>query len=121
VLIVVLAIALMGATSAGVWGGVMSQPTPSSAGPSPTILDTQVQLALTENGSNDAGVTGVVRVVCDPPASWSVGRTFTCEVLGSAQRKLGEYDAEIEATTPSGEWRWTGVWNPRRHRDSTPV
>jgi hypothetical protein len=121
VLIVVLAIALIGATSAGVWGGVISPPSPSSAGPSLAILDAQVKLAVAGTGSNDSGVAGVARVVCDPPASWSAGQTFTCDVYGSAQKKLGEYDAEVESTTSSGEWRWTGVWNPIRPHDSTPV
>lgn len=120
-LIVILAIVLIGATSAGVWGGATSQPTQSFAGPSLSSLNTQVQLAVAGNGRNGFGVTGVVRVVCDPPAAWRVGHTFTCYVYGSAQKKLGVYNAKVESTMSSGEWRWTGVWNPNRRHDSTTV
>jgi len=105
VAIVVLAIALIGATSAGVWGGVTSQP--SSTGPSVSSLNVQVQQAVT-----GPGVTGVVRAACHPPASWSAGQTFKCDVYGSAQRVLGEYEGTVLPTTSSGEWQWRGVWSP---------
>lgn len=108
--IVVLAIALIGATSAGVWGGVISQP--PSSGPSVSSLDAQVEQAVTGTGSTGLGVTGAARAVCHPPASWSAGQTFKCDVYGSAQKVLGEYEGTVQPTTSSGEWRWRGVWSP---------
>jgi hypothetical protein len=110
VAIVVLAIALIGATSAGVWGGVVSQ-SPSS-GPSVSSLDVQVQRAVTGSGSAAHAAPGVVRAVCHPPASWSAGQTFKCDVYGSSQTKLGQYLGTVQPTSSSGEWRWEGTWKP---------
>jgi len=117
VAIIVLAIALIGATSAGVWGGVISQS--SSTGPSVSSLDVQVQLAVTRTGSTGPGVTGAVRAVCHPPASWSAGKTFKCDVYGSAQKVLGEYEGTVQPTASSGEWQWRGVWSPVRRVAAT--
>jgi hypothetical protein len=111
VAIVMLAIALIGATSAGVWGGVSSPP---PSGPSVSGLDVQVQRAVTGSGSTGLGVSGVVKAVCHPPASWSAGQTFKCDVFGSAQKVLGQYEGTVQPTTSSGEWQWRGVWNPAR-------
>ncbi len=121
VVVVLLALALIGATSAGVWGGVFSQQASSSSGPPLASLDTQVELAVSGPGTSGFGVTGVVSAVCHPPTSWSAGRTFSCDVYGSAKRKLGEYDATVKPTTSSGQWRWTGVWKPNRHSDVTAL
>jgi hypothetical protein len=115
VAMVVLAIALIGATSAGVWGGVISQP--PSSGPSASSLDVQVQQAVAGRGSTGLGGTGVVRAVCHPPASWSAGQRFKCDVYGSAQKVLGEYEGTVQPTTSSGEWQWRGIWRPT-HRVS---
>ena len=108
VAIVVLAIALVGATSAGVWGGVISHP---SSGPSVSSLDAQVQLAVARIGGTGHAMTGV-RAVCHPPASWSSGETFTCDVFGSSQTKLGQYLGTVQPTGSAGAWRWEGSWKP---------
>ena len=115
VAIVVLAVALIGATSAGVWGGAVSHP--PSSGPSVSSLDAQVQLAVARAGGTGHAVTGVLRAVCHPPASWSSGETFTCDVFGSSETKLGQYLGTVQPTGSAGAWRWEGSWKPT-HRYS---
>ena len=72
---------------------------PPSTGPSVSSLDVQVQQAVTGTGGTGPGVTGVVRTVCHSPASWSAGQKFKCEVYGSAQKVLGEYEGTVQLTT----------------------
>jgi hypothetical protein len=111
VVVVILAIALIAATSAGVWEGATSS-TSTPDGPSLAQLTTQVKLAVTGTGANEFGVTGVSIVQCHLPSPWTARDTFTCKVYGTSQKLLGRYDATVQSTTSSGEWRWTGIWEP---------
>lgn len=110
VAVVILAIALIVATSVGAWEGASS----SSAygGPSLAQLSTQVRLAVTGTGSDQFGVAGVSSVQCHLPGSWNVGDRFSCEVYGTSQSLVGHYDGVVAATSSSGEWRWDGAWKP---------
>jgi hypothetical protein len=57
-------------------------------------------------------IGGVTDVTCHPPGSWSAGQTFSCDVIGTSQRDLGQYVGTVQATTSSGVWRWRGQWRP---------
>ncbi len=118
VVVVILAIALIGATSAGVWEGTSSS-TSTPDGPSVTLMTTEVQRVLTGTGADEFGVAGVSSVQCHLPSSWAAGKTFTCEVFGSSKNVIGHYDATVESTTSSGDWQWKGVWEPIRHPSVT--
>jgi len=118
VAIVVLAVALVAATSAGVWEGAnSSSSTPD--GPPLGQLTTQVQRAVTGTGADEFGVGGVTSVQCRLPSSWDAGKTFTCEVYGTSQSLIGRYAATVESTSTSGEWQWKGVWEPVRRPSVT--
>jgi len=113
VAVVLLAVAVVGATTIGAWLGGSSQvTTPVSGGPTLTALTSQVQQAVTRPGADGFGVPGVTDVVCVPPASWVAGATFVCSVYASSPRKIGVYAGTVESTESAGEWRWTGTWYP---------
>ena len=113
VAIVLLAVAVVGATTFGVWlGGSSQTANPGSAGPSLAEITSQVKQAVTGTGADEFGVAGVTSVVCYPPNSWKPGNTFKCSVYASSQRELGVYDGTVEPTTSPGSWQWNGVWNP---------
>jgi hypothetical protein len=116
VAIVILAVALVGATSAGLWEGASSS-TATPDGPSLAQITTQVQENVTGTGANEFGVTGVSSVRCHLPSSWEAGKTLTCDVLGPSQVVLGRYIGTVQPTTSSGAWRWEGEWKPS-HRYS---
>jgi hypothetical protein len=107
--VVILAIALVGATSVGVWEGAGS---PSYPGPSPTQLAAQVRQVVTGTNADELGIAGVSSVQCFPPNAWSSGTTFSCEVHGSMHEVIGQYEGTVESSTSSGQWRWNGVWKP---------
>jgi hypothetical protein len=117
--IVLLAVAVVGATTFGVWLGGSAQTTgPPSGGPTIAEITSQVSRIVTGTEARQSGVAHVSGVVCHPPSSWSPGRTFECSVYGPGQSELGTYQATVESTTSSGEWRWNGVWNPIRTSSS---
>jgi hypothetical protein len=109
--VVILAIALVGATSVGVWEGA-SPPTSTTSGPTLEQLTAQVQQEVTGTGPNAFGVVGVSSVVCHLPSSWRAGSPFRCEVDGSSMKELGYFDGTVDSTTVPGQWRWNGVWRP---------
>lgn len=111
VAVVMLAIALIGATSAGVWEGASSS-TSTPDGPSLDQITNQVKVAVTGTSTNEFAVAGVSSVQCHLPSAWDAGETFRCEVYGSSQKLLGHYDATVQSTTSSSEWGWKGVWEP---------
>jgi hypothetical protein len=109
VAVVILAIALVGATSVGVWEGASSS---SYNGPSTTQLAAQVRQVLTGTGAGELGIVGVSSVECLPPGAWSVGSTFSCEIHGPLHQVIGQYEGTVQSPTSSGQWRWNGVWKP---------
>jgi hypothetical protein len=113
VVIVLLAVAVVGATTVGAWlGGGSSTTGSGSGGPSLAALNSQVDQVVTGTGADQFGVTGVFGVVCQPPHSWIPGATFECSVYASSERKIGVYDGTVVPTTSPGEWRWRGTWYP---------
>jgi hypothetical protein len=108
--VVILAIALLAATSVGAWEGASSSS--SYGGPSPAQLNAQVRSALTGTGADHLGIAGVSNVQCHPPSSWNAGNRFNCEIYGTSQSLVGHYDGTVVATSFAGEWRWDGVWKP---------
>jgi hypothetical protein len=112
VVVVLLAVAVAAATTVSVLAG--GSPPTSTTGPSLAELTNQVQQAVTGSGSGQSGVRGVTSVKCHPPTTWSSGLTFTCDVFGPSQTKLGQYHGTVQPNTPSGEWRWEGDWRPSR-------
>jgi len=109
VAVVILAIALVGATSVGVWEGASSS---SDPGPSPTQLAAQVRQIVTGTDAGELGIAGVSGVQCSPPDEWSVGSSFSCKIDGSSHEVIGHYEGTVESPTSSGQWRWNGVWKP---------
>jgi hypothetical protein len=120
VAVVLLVLLVIGATTIGVWAGSGSQANSGSAstGPSPSELTAQVAQTVTGTGTDEFGVAGVVRVVCDGPSRWSPGETFTCDAYDVARSDVGQYDGRVQPTTSSGYWQWIGTWHPS-HRHSS--
>ena len=118
VAVVVLAVAVVGATTLGVWLGAGGQ-SAGPGGPSVSALDAQVEQVVTGTGAHDFGVTGVTGVACGPAILWRPGATFECSVYASPQRKIGVYDGTVEPTTSSGDWRWIGTWYPIQRPSTT--
>lgn len=113
VAVVILAVAVVGATTVGAWLGAGSGTTgPASAGPPLGELDAQVEQVLVGTGADQFDVTGVTGVVCGPATAWTPGHTFQCSVYASGQRKIGVYDGTVEPSPSSGGWRWSGTWYP---------
>ncbi len=112
VAVVVLVLAVIGATSVGVWAGAggPSTPTPNQ-GPPVSELTTRVQQSL--GGVNGLGVSHITGVSCHQPASWTAGRTFTCEVYASPHQLVGRYRGTVLPSS-SGAWNWRGTWSPDR-------
>ena len=107
VVVVLLAVAIVAATTVSVLAGSGSLTT-SPSGPSAAGLASQVQRAV----SGDLRIEGVTGVRCQAPSSWSVGEKFTCDVFGSSQVKVGQYIGTVQPTSPSGAWQWEGRWKP---------
>ncbi len=120
VAIVMLAVAVVGATTFGVWLGGSSQSSgPSlSGGPSPSELSAQVRDAVSGTNANGFGVAGVSAVICHPPAVWDPGNTFRCSVYDSSHAEIGVYTGIVQPTTAPGYWRWSGSWHPSRRESS---
>lgn len=112
VAVVILAVALVGATTVGAWLGFGSPSTGNPGGPSPSALEAEVQQILRGTGPNQFGISGVSDVVCSPVATWSPGSTFECSAYAAPRRKIGVYRGVVAASTPSGGWSWTGTWYP---------
>jgi hypothetical protein len=112
VAIVLLVVAVVGATTFGVLLGGGSSGSPSASGPPTSALNEQVQTAVTGNGPNQFGVAGVVSVACGSPSSWTPGSKFTCSVYASSHRKIGVYDGVVDPTSSAGGWSWQGTWHP---------
>lgn len=110
--VVLLAVAIVAATTVSVLAGSGSLTSTPSSGPSLAELTSQAQQAVSGSGSGDLKIEGVTRVTCHSPSSWSVGAMFSCDVFGSGHEKVGQYDGTVEPNTPSGEWRWEGRWRP---------
>jgi hypothetical protein len=110
--IVVLAVAVVGATTFGVWLGGGSSGGSSPPGPPTSDLSDQVRTAIAGSGPDQFGVSGVASVMCGSPPSWTPGFKFTCSVYASSHRKIGVYDGTVEPTSPTGGWTWRGVWHP---------
>lgn len=115
VVIVLLAVAVVGATTVGAWLGQGSPGGSGSVGPSLAALNSQVDQVVTGTGADQFGVTGVSGVVCQPPDSWIPGATFECSVYANSDRKIGVYDGTVVSSTSAGEWRWRGTWYPTLH------
>lgn len=111
VVVVLLAVAIVVATTVSVLAGV--GPPTSSTGPSLAQLSNQVQQTVTGSGVGQPVVRGVTSVKCHLPRTWSSGETFTCKVFGPSRMELGQYRGTVEPTTTSGEWRWEGIFKPR--------
>jgi hypothetical protein len=112
VAVVILAVALVGATTVGAWLGFASTSPGSTGGPSPSALDAEVEQILSGTGPNQFGISGVRDVVCAPVVTWSPGSTFECSVYAAQQRKIGVYRGVVAASTSAGGWSWTGTWYP---------
>lgn len=112
VAVVLLAAALVGATTVGAWLEITSPSTVTAAGPSSTALDAEVEQILTGTGADQFGISGVRAVVCSRVVTWSPGSTFECSVYAAPRRKIGIYRGTVSATTSTGAWRWTGAWYP---------
>ena len=112
VVIAILAVAIAAATTLSVLGGSGPFSSAAPSGPSLTELTSQVQQLVVGTGNDQLHLGDVSSVTCHPPGSWSSGQTFTCEVLGSTQTKIGEYVGTVAATTSNGEWHWRGTWRP---------
>jgi hypothetical protein len=111
VAVVILAIALVGATSAGVWERTNSA-TSTPVVPALAQITAQVKQAVTGTGPNEFGVSGVSSVVCHLPSSWEAGNAFRCDVYGPSRNVIGRFDGTVESSSSSGEWQWKGVWEP---------
>lgn len=111
VAVVLLAVALVGATTVGAWLGSVSGG-PTTIGPPLGQLEAQVEQVVVRTGAGGFGVSGVSDVVCGATTSWRPGDTFACSVYASPQRKIGVYDGTVEPSSPSGTWRWRGQWYP---------
>ncbi len=112
VFVVVLAVALVGATTVGAWLGITSPTTTTPDGPSLSALNAEVEQILTGTGADQFGISRVSDVSCNQVASWSPGSTFECSVYAAPRRQIGVYRGTVLATTSSGAWRWTGTWYP---------
>jgi hypothetical protein len=111
VAVVLLAVAIVGATTVGAWLG-SSSGSPASDGPPLAQLDAQVQQVVVGTGANQFGVSDVAEVVCGPAKAWIQGDTFQCSVYASGHRKIGVYDGTVEPSSSAGTWRWSGEWYP---------
>ncbi len=115
-------LALMSVTASACSSSPASSPSTSTtstaptrpSGPAPTLsaLTSAVQAQITGNGANDFNVNGVSKLVCDPPADWKVGATFTCSAFDFADDDIGEYVATVESES-GGLPQWTGTWSPK--------
>jgi hypothetical protein len=114
VVVVLLAVAIVVATTVSVLAGSGSLTFTPSSGPSLAELTSQVQQAVSGSGSGELRIGGVTGVKCHAPSSWSVGAPFSCDVFGSGHVKVGQYDGTVQPTSPSGEWQWQGRWTPSR-------
>jgi hypothetical protein len=113
VAVVLLAVALVGATTVGAWlGGSSGGTGPVSSGPPLGELEAQVEQVVAGTGAHQFGVPGVTDVVCGPAISWTPDHTFQCSVYASSHRKIGVYDGTVESAPPSEGWRWRGAWYP---------
>lgn len=112
VAVVLLAVALVGATTLGVWLGTGSPSGPSGGGPPLSALDHQVAVAVAGTGPGQFGVSGLSGVDCRLPGAWTPGTTFTCTVFTSPHRRIGVYDGTVTSPSASGGWQWTGRWYP---------
>ncbi len=110
--VVLLAVAVVGATTVGAWLGSGSGGGPVSTGPPLGGLEAQVEQVVSGAGAHEFGVAGVTDVVCDPVSAWRPGATFQCSVYASSQRKLGVYDGTVESAPATQGWRWRGAWYP---------
>jgi hypothetical protein len=120
VAVVLLAVAVVGATTVGAWlGGSSGGGGQTSAGPPLGELEAQIEQAVVGTGPNQFGVTGVSGVLCTPGIAWTPGHTFQCSVYASSERKIGVYDGTVEPSPASGGWRWSGTWNPTLHHPIT--
>jgi hypothetical protein len=105
---VAVAIALVTTLSVLVTGGAVS--TPAATSPSASELASQVRQIVNQPGNR--GLQGVADVQCHLPGSWSSGATFTCDVFGPSQARIGAYVGTVEPTTSDGTFRWNGAWKP---------
>lgn len=120
VAVVLLAVAVVGATTVGAWLGSGAGSTgQTSAGPPTGQLETQIEQALVGSGHDQFGVTGVSGVICGSAITWTPGRTFQCSVFASSERKIGVYDGTVEPSPSAGGWRWSGTWYPILRHSTT--
>jgi hypothetical protein len=118
--VVLLAVAVVGATTVGAWLGTsQTSGSSSSSGPSLVELTAQIRQVVSGTAAGGLSVAGVSSVACTEPASWSSGKVFRCEVYGPQRREIGVYTGTVAPTTSSGYWRWDGRWEPNRSFTST--
>jgi hypothetical protein len=78
-----------------------------------TVLRENVQQELTEpKATNGFNISGVGSVTCNPPTTWSPGKTFQCYVYGVHQQQIGVYVGTIEPNQADGTPQWNGAWYP---------
>lgn len=92
---------LIGGAVAGQWGPwKTNQPT----GPDLGQLQGQIQSEMPHH------VSGVVRVACVMPSSWTPGQKFTCYGYGSSEKELAQVDGTVlpdETNAP----QWNEAWS----------
>jgi hypothetical protein len=82
----------------------------SFPGPSLAQLTDQVEDALTPPYHALSSST----VLCYPPASWALGRTFRCYLYRNPDGKgLAIYTGTVEPANNAG-YNWNGQWQPIR-------
>lgn len=90
-----------GSSTTGIPGG----------GPTLSSLTSSVKGQLVGSGKGNFDVSGVSKVICNPPNTWHPGDKFTCFVYNSSSNEIGTYTGTIEPDT-TGEWQWNAAWDP---------
>jgi hypothetical protein len=120
----VVALSLLGAGASGcsssststttTTGAIPTTAASHDAGTAPTLatLTAMVQAQITGKGTNDFGVTGLTKLTCDPPATWTVGATFKCLGYDFANDEIGEYDGTVQNESANAP-QWSGQWSPK--------
>jgi hypothetical protein len=86
----------------------------ASAGRAPSLgtLTAAVQAQLTGTGANDFSVTGLNKLTCTLPATWTDAAPFTCLAYDFAGDEIGVYDATVQPAS-KGTPQWNGTWSPK--------
>jgi hypothetical protein len=95
-------------------GAIPTTAASHDAGSPPTLatLTSLVQAQVTGKGTNDFGVSGLTKLTCTLPASWTVNATFKCYGYDFANDEIGEYDATVQSESANAP-QWSGQWSPK--------